>query len=108
LLKLPVVVGGLVEEVEAVQAAHPADLHAHVEVVLVVVETTALERLFELIHTDHVGFGHQIPVGRFAVDDGNLVGGELEDFVLDSGAFEGIAGAGECHGGEGGYDARHL
>ena len=75
--EVPVVVVRLVEEVEAIEAFHPAYFDFDVEVfgvgrgVLVLV----------VVHVgqgDGVAVGHNRPVVVLAVDAGNAVGGELE------------------------------
>ena len=88
LVEVPEIVVGLVKEIQAVETLHPADFHLDVEVLLVVLEAAALLSFLELIHADRVTFGNDGPIGWIAVDARNLVGGELENFVLDAGTFD--------------------
>ena len=88
LAEVPVVVVGLVEEVEVVEPLDPAHLDLHVEVFRVVLVADTDDRLAELFRSDRVGVGDDRPVRGVPVDAGDLVGGELEDREFDIGSFE--------------------
>src|SRR5262245_48411999 len=87
-VEVPEIVVSLVQEVKAVETFDPCDLDFDVEILPVVVEAAAFARILELVHTDRVRFGNNRPVGRVPVNPWNLVGGKLEDLVLDAGPFE--------------------
>ena len=70
--EIPVVVEALVEEVEAVEALHPADPDLHVQIAGVVIHAVTLLGIHELVHPDGIAVGHHRPVVDLAVHSGNL------------------------------------
>src|SRR5262245_57134281 len=94
-VEIPIIIVGLVEEVEAVETFDPSDFDFDVEVFSIVVEAAAFARLFELVYADRVHFGNDGPMRRIAVNAWNLVGGKLKNLVFDAGPFERESGDGE-------------
>ena len=86
--EVPVVVVGLVEEVEAVETLDPADFDLDVHVLGVVVHAVAVLGVHELVHADGVAVGDHGPVVGVAVDARDLVGRELEDLEGDAGTLQ--------------------
>ena len=95
LVEVPEIVVGFVKEVQAVETLDPAYFHFDVQVFLVVLEAAALLSFLELVHADGIAFGNHGPIGRIAVDAWNLVGGKLENLVLDAGPFDGEGAEGQ-------------
>ena len=73
--EIPVVIVGLVEKIQPVQAFHPPDLHADIEALLVHPVGVLAGIVDQLIAADRVFLGHHGPVIGVAVDAGDHVGG---------------------------------
>lgn len=86
--EIPIVIPGLVEEVELVQSLDPTHLDLDIEIAAIVIRASSADSIGELVHADGIGVGNHCPVVGFAIDAGDLIGRELEDFELNSGTFE--------------------
>ena len=88
--EIPVVVIGLVEEVEAVEALDPANLDHDIEILGIVVSPMAAGASvsIELVQADGVAVGHDRPILVVAVDPGDHVGGKLEDLEYPVGPLK--------------------
>ena len=100
----------LVEEVESVQALHPADFDLHIQVVRIVFVAGPNHRLAELCGPGSIRFWYDRLVLSVAVDAGNLIGRKLKHLELDIGAFqsEGQGGNQETRWGHDPAPRRHA
>ncbi len=76
--KVPEVVIGLIQKVQAVQALHPTHFHVDVKILRVWLVVLVLI-VVHLIEADRVTLRHHRPITVVAIDAGNLVCGKLED-----------------------------
>jgi hypothetical protein len=67
--EVPVVVVGLIEEVEAVESLHPPDLDVYIQVFGIWLRMLVLI-VMHLLEADGVALRDHCPIGRIAVDAG--------------------------------------
>lgn len=83
--EVPVVVVGLIQEVETVQSLHPAYLHLHIQIPGIVVHAFTALRVHQLVSADGVTVGHDGPIVRITVDARDLVWRKLKYLESDVG-----------------------
>ena len=91
--EVPKIIVSFVEKIQLVETFDPADFDGDVEILFVL--RGVVDGVFELVDADGVTGRDDGPIVGFAVDTGDLVGGDLKDAELDAGAFEGEEGEGE-------------